>query len=168
MSAPWAACAPALLRSEPAIAILLRLFRAPVQSRHRSWLPVLLSAPLFGGLYGHGMASVQGTATVYMFGGESGNSGTRTNDLWCFFVDNKPLDWVRLETNLQGIAWETRPRATQYHSMSAVGDDIYIFGGEMDRIPPGASEYSNEMWKFSTRGPRCLSQEVESPSPEMK
>ena len=34
--------------------------------------------------------------------------------------------------------------------MSAVGDDIYIFGGETDPIPPfPPGAYSNEMWKFS-------------------
>lgn len=130
------------------------LWRFSIWTLAWSRVPIKAGAELLGGLYGHGMASVQGTATVYMFGGEMGGSGSRTNDLWCFSVDDKPLEWVRLETNWQGIAWETRPRATQYHSMSAVGDDIYIFGGESDPLPPsppGVSEYSSEMWKFSTR-----------------
>jgi hypothetical protein len=71
------------------------------------------------------------------------------SELWRFTTST--LGWERVESSTTAVN-EARPSARSGHTMTSVGVDLWVHGG--NKSPGNGVEHSSELWRFttSTRG----------------
>jgi hypothetical protein len=67
------------------------------------------------------------------------------SELWHFTTST--LGWERVESSTTPVN-ETRPNGRSGHTMTSVGVDLWVHGG--NKSPGNGVEHSSELWRFTT------------------
>jgi len=97
-------------------------------------------------LFGHSASCTTDQSEMFVFGGKSPDEVT--NDILMY--TRKDNLWHTLFNGTQYSGNYSIPEPRLFHSSVFIGEDLYIFGGQIERVgyPPAVL---NELWKWSNR-----------------